>query len=260
MLLNLVGNAIKFTEKGEVVVQANWDAGKLRLSVSDTGTGIPPESLARVFEPFQRGVGARVTGTGLGLAITRKLVELMGGTIKASPAPRGGTIFDVCIPAALATLATPQQESAPQPALAPLLGRVLVAEDNANLRDLVEPYLHELGLECQLVGDGFEAVDAALAGRFDVVLMDLEMPVMDGFEATHVLRERGYQTPIIALTAHRDGLEIERARHEGCNDVLKKPVTIEKLRETLAPLLGGDGGSRSTAAQGRDKQELGNGR
>ena len=113
-------------------------------------------------------------------------------------------------------------------------------------------------LECQLVGDGFEAVDAALAGNFDVLLMDLEMPVMDGFEATHVLRERGYRAPIIALTAHRDGLEIERARHEGCNDVLKKPVTIEKLRETLAPLLGGDGSSRSTTAQDRYEQEIRN--
>ena len=146
MLLNLVGNAIKFTETGEVVVDANWGAGILRLSVRDTGAGIPPESLARVFEPFQRGVGARVTGTGLGLAITRKLVELMGGTIKAGPAPRGGTTFDVCIPAALArSAATPQQEPAPQSALAPLLGRILVAEDNKNLRDLVELNLHELG-------------------------------------------------------------------------------------------------------------------
>ena len=258
VLLNLVGNAIKFTEKGEVVLEANWDAGNLRLCVRDTGSGIPPESLARVFEPFQRGVGARVTGTGLGLAITRKLVELMGGTIKAGPVPRGGTVFDVRIPAALATLAAPQDEPAPQAALAPLSGRVLVAEDNQNLRDLVELYLHELGLECQLVGDGFEAVDAALAGRFDVVLMDLEMPVMDGFEAAHVLRERDYQAPIIALTAHRDGLEIERAKHEGCNDVLRKPVTIEKLREAIAPLLGSHGSPRSSATQGLDEQEVGN--
>ncbi len=258
VLLNLVGNAIKFTEKGEVALEADWNAGNLHLCVRDTGSGIPPQSLARVFEPFQRGVGARVTGTGLGLAITRKLVELMGGTINASPAPHGGTVFDVYIPAALATLATPVHKPAPQPELAPLSGRVLVAEDNKNLRELVELYLHELGLECQLVGDGFDAVDAALAGRFDVVLMDLEMPVMDGFEATHVLRERGYQAPIIALTAHRDGLEIERARHEGCNDVLKKPVTIEELRETIAPLLGGDGGSRSAKALDRDEQEIGN--
>ena len=257
VLLNLVGNAIKFTEKGEVQLEAGWDAGNLRLCVRDTGAGIPPESLARVFEPFQRGVGARVTGTGLGLAITRKLVELMGGTIQAGPAPGGGTSFDVCIPAALATLAPAQPKPAPQPAFAPLSGRVLVAEDNKNLRDLVELYMHELGLECQLVGDGFDAVDAALAGQFDVLLMDLEMPVMDGFEATHVLRERGYQAPIIALTAHRDGLEIERARREGCNDVLRKPVTIEKLRETIAPLLGGPGSSRSTAAQDRDVQERG---
>ena len=258
VLLNLVGNAIKFTDEGEVVLTAGWDAGNLRLRVRDTGSGIPPESLERVFEPFQRGVGARVTGTGLGLAITRKLVELMGGTIRASSPPQGGTTFEACIPAELVTLATPQPASAPQVVLPLLSGRVLVAEDNENLRDLVELYLHELGLECRLVGNGFDAVDAALAGKFDVLLMDLEMPVMDGFEATHVLRERGYRAPIIALTAHRDGLEIERARREGCNDVLKKPVTTEKLREAIAPLLGGLGASRSTAAQDREEREFGN--
>lgn len=252
VLLNLVGNAIKFTEKGEVALEANWDAGNLHLRVRDTGSGIPPESLGRVFEPFQRGAGTRATGTGLGLAITRKLVELMGGTIQAAVAPRGGTTFDVCVPAALATPAAPQREPAPQPALAPLAGRVLVAEDNKNLRDLVELYLHDLGLECRLVGDGFDAVDAALAGQFDVLLMDMDMPVMDGFEATHVLRERGYQAPIIALTAHRDSLEIERARHEGCNDVLNKPVTIEKLRQTIAPLLGGHGTHQASATQESD--------
>ena len=149
-------------------------------------------------------------------------------------------------------------DPAPRPALAPLSGRVLVAEDDESMRDLIEFYLHDLGLECRLVGDGVDAVDAALAGKFDILLMDMEMPVMDGFEATHALRESGYQAPIIALTAHRDNLEIERARRAGCNDVLNKPVTIEKLRETIAPLLGGQGSSRSTAAPGLDEQEAGN--
>ena len=258
VLLDLVGNAIKFTDKGEVVLEANWDAGNLRLCVRTSGSGIPPASRDRVFEPFERGVGARATGTGLGLAITRKLVELMGGTIQAGPAPRGGATFDVCIPAALATLATPQPKPEPQPALAPLSGRVLVAEDDENLRALIEFYLHDLGLECRLVGDGSDAVNAALASQFDVLLMDLEMPVMDGFEATRVLRERGYQAPIIALTGHRDGLEIERAKREGCNDVLNKPVTFEKLRDTITPLLGGQDSFRSTAAPGLDEQEFGN--
>jgi signal transduction histidine kinase/CheY-like chemotaxis protein len=256
VLLNLVGNAIKFTQDGGVVVEAGWDAGDLRICVRDTGTGIPPESADQVFEPFRRGAGERATGTGLGLAITRKLVELMGGKIRAGPAPGGGAEFEARIPAALATPAAPQRQPPPQSALQPLSGRVLVAEDNENLRALVELYLRELGLECQLVRNGFEAVDAALAGKFDVLLMDLEMPVMDGFEATHVLRERGYEGPIIALTAHRDGLEIERARREGCDDVLNKPVTIDNLRERIGSLLGGRGIARPRAARERSIQEF----
>ncbi|MFA5915621.1 MAG: CHASE2 domain-containing protein [Burkholderiales bacterium] len=249
VLMNLVGNAIKFTEQGEVVLEARWDPDELQLVVRDTGVGIPPESLARVFEPFQRGIGPRAAGTGLGLAITRSLVALMDGTIRASSAPGGGTAFAVRIPAAQATPTMPQRQPEPQPALPPLSGKVLVAEDNENLRDLIEFYLHELGLECRLVANGFDAVETALSGKFDVVFMDLEMPVMDGFEAIHVLRKRDYQGPIIALTAHPDGLEIERARREGCNSVLRKPVTLEKLRATIAPLLGEPGMSRAFATQ-----------
>lgn len=256
VLLNLVGNAINFTDKGGVVLEASWNAGNLRLCVRNIRSGIPRDALDRVIEPTQQGVDPHVTGAGLVLAITRKLVELMRGTIQAGPAPCGGTNFEVCIPAALATPATPQPKPVPQPALTPLSGRVLVAEDDESLRDLIELFLHELGLECRLVGDGSHAVDAALAGRFDVLLMDLEMPVMDGFEAIRVLRERGYQAPIIALTAHREGLEIDRARREGCNGVLNKPVTIGKLLETIAPLLGGQGSSRSTATQGQVERVL----
>jgi len=247
VLINLLGNAVKFTERGEVVLEARWNAGDLRLKVRDTGIGVPAESLERVFEPFQRAAGTRATGTGLGLAVTRKLIELMGGSIHASSAPNEGTTFEVRIPAAEA--APPMPPRAERAAHPPLAGRVLVAEDNENLRDLVALYLRELGLESRIVHNGFEAVEAALPDEFDVLLMDMEMPVMDGYEATRVLRERGYRRPIIALTAHEDGLEIERARREGCDGVVRKPVTMEKLRETLEPLLAARRISRMTAAQ-----------
>lgn len=249
VLINLLGNAIKFTERGEVELEARWDAGILEMDVRDTGTGIPSESLARVFEPFQRAAGARATGTGLGLAITRKLVELMGGTIRVSSVPDKGATFEVRIPAAEVAPAKPQRLPAQPALLAPLSGNVLVAEDNENLQDLVELYLHELGLDCRIVGNGFDAVEAAFAGEFDVLLMDMEMPVMDGYEAAHVLRARGYRGPIIALTAHQDGLEVERAKREGCDSVVKKPVTVEQLREVLGPLLAGRGAPRATAVQ-----------
>jgi signal transduction histidine kinase/ActR/RegA family two-component response regulator len=237
ILINLLGNAIKFSERGEVTLDVGWSDGHLSTAVRDTGVGIPAESLARVFEPFQRIAGSRVEGSGLGLTITRKLVELMGGTIRVNSAPGSGTEFAVRIPAAEVAPAAPRRSQA-APVVAPsLAGKVLVAEDVENLRSLIEIYLRELGLECLTVSNGFEAVEAAVAGDFDVLLLDMEMPVMDGFEAARVLRERGYPKPIVALTAHYQGAEIERARREGCSDDLSKPVTLARLREVLEPLL-----------------------
>jgi len=236
-LINLIGNAIKFTEYGEVTVDVNWNDGHLSTDVRDTGVGIPAESLARVFEPFQQIAGSRAEGTGLGLTITRKLVELMGGTIRASSVPGKGTEFAVRIPAAEVAPAAARHAQETPAVASPLSGKVLVAEDVENLRSLIEIYLRELGLECLTVSNGFEAVEAAMAGNFDILLLDMEMPVMDGFEAARVLRERGYPKPIVALTAHYQGVEIERARREGCNDILSKPVTLVRLREVLGPLL-----------------------
>lgn len=240
VLINLLGNGIKFTAQGEVALRARWEAGELRLNVSDSGVGVPAEDLPHIFEPFRRGGGSRVSGTGLGLAITRRLVELMGGAIRADSTPGKGTEFEVRIPAPeIAPL--PPASPVSQSALPRLAGRVLVAEDNENLRDLVELYLQELGLEYRMVGNGFEAVNAALSADYDVLLMDLEMPVMDGYEAAHVLRERGYRRAIVGLTAHQGELELERAVREGCDSVLRKPVTGELLREALAPLLAARG-------------------
>jgi signal transduction histidine kinase/CheY-like chemotaxis protein len=236
VLINLLGNAVKFTGRGTVVLEAQWRAGELELSVRDTGPGIPPESLERVFEPFQRVAASRVVGTGLGLAITRKLVELMGGTIIARSAADAGTTFEVRIPAA-EIRPVPRDVKPPAAAQAPLSGRVLVAEDNESLRELVELQLRELGLHYRIVSNGFDAVEAASADRFDLVLMDMDMPLMDGYEAVNVLRERGYDRPIIAFTAYKDGPAMERAVREGCDGVVSKPVTIEGLRGALEPLL-----------------------
>jgi signal transduction histidine kinase/CheY-like chemotaxis protein len=237
ILINLIGNAVKFTEHGEITLLVSWYEGNLFMTVRDTGVGIPPESLARAFEPFQRIGGSRAEGTGLGLTITRKLVELMGGTIRATSTPGVGTEFAVCIPAS-ETLPTPRADLVPAPKqTAPLAGNILVAEDVEHLRKLIEIYLQELGLACHAVSNGFEAVEAALSGDFDALLLDMEMPVMDGFEAVRVLRERGYQRPIVALTAHYQGTEVERARSEGCNDVISKPVSLMQLREVLGNAL-----------------------
>jgi signal transduction histidine kinase len=242
VLINLLGNAIKFTETGEISLEVGWSEGQLRLAVRDTGVGIPPESLGRVFEPFERLAGSRTGGTGLGLTVTRSLVELMGGTVQVSSAPGEGTEFFVRIPAAESAHTPPRHVRATPAVFSPLAGKVLVAEDVEHLRQLVELYMDKLGLDCVAVSNGFEAVEAAMAGDFDILLLDMEMPVMDGFEAARVLRERGYSKPIVALTAHSDGVEIERARREGCTDVLNKPVTLERLRDALEPLLAGRDG------------------
>ena len=241
VLLNLLGNAIKFTDRGLVALEVLWRGGELELVVRDTGPGIPADSLQRVFEPFQRAAGSRVVGAGMGLPITRKLVELMGGTIAVRSAEGTGTTFEVRLPAPEARLAEAAESGtlAASPAAA-LAGRVLVAEDHESLRELVALQLRQLGVEHRIVNNGFAAVEAAAAEPFDAILMDMDMPLMDGYEAVHVLRERGYDRPIIAFTAHAAGPAVERARAQGCDAVIRKPVSIDRLRAALEPFLAPD--------------------
>ncbi len=250
VLINLLGNAIKFTTKGGVVLKAQWQAGELRCEIEDTGPGIPADSLERIFEPFQRAAGVTAAGTGLGLSITRQLVELMGGSIRAHSQADKGSVFEVRLPAALAELPAPAAASAPAAAPAKLAGRVLLADDNADVRDLVQMQLLELGFECKAVGDGLEAIESALAQPYTLVLLDMDMPFMDGYETVHVLRERGYSAPVIAFTAHQGGTPVERALIEGCDDVISKPASPERLREVLAPFA--EGALRPQPAAGSD--------
>jgi CheY-like chemotaxis protein len=241
VLINLLGNAIKFTARGTVTLAASWRDGELCCEVRDTGPGIPADSLERIFEPFQRAPGVTAAGTGLGLSITRKLVELMGGTLRARSQVGVGSTFEVRIPAPAAQLPASAAAPAPSPAPAPapLSGRVLLADDNADLRELVKVQLAEVGFECKAVGDGLEAIEAALAEPYTVVLLDMDMPFMDGYETVRVLRERGYTRPVIGFTAHQAGAPLERALIEGCDDVISKPVSRDRLREVLAPLAEG---------------------
>jgi signal transduction histidine kinase/FixJ family two-component response regulator len=252
VLLNLLGNAVKFTAQGKVVLAARWEAGELCCDVRDTGPGIPADSLERIFQPFQRAAGVTAAGTGLGLSITRKLAELMGGSIRVRSEPGKGSVFELRIPAPEATLpgSAPARvapdAAAPKPA--PLTGRVLLADDNADLRDLVQMQLGELGLASKAVGDGIEAIDAALAEPYNVVLLDMDMPFMDGYETVRVLRERGYTGPVVGFTAHQAGSPLERALIEGCDDVVSKPVSLERLREVLAPYAEGAAKPRASGA------------
>jgi CheY-like chemotaxis protein/anti-sigma regulatory factor (Ser/Thr protein kinase) len=241
VLINLLGNALKFTQAGSVELTVSWHIAALVLEVRDTGPGIPDDAIARIFEPFEQAdssIAQRYGGTGLGLAITRNLVDLMGGTIDVASRPGLGSTFTVRLPAEIAS--RPQTVRPITEAIAarePLDGRVLVAEDNEDIRGLVEILLTKLGVETSSVANGLSAVEAALAGRFDAVLIDLEMPVMNGYEAAHVLRTRNYSGSILALTAHTEGPEVERALAAGCDGVVTKPVSLESLRAALRPIL-----------------------
>ncbi len=247
VLLNFLGNAVKFTAEGRVDVRVRPVAGtdRVRVEVEDTGIGIPPERLGAIFEEFTQ-VDASTTrrygGTGLGLAISRRLVELMGGEIGVASEPGKGSTFwfEVPLPPVDAPALPDRPRGIPLPAgeLPPL--RVLLAEDNPVNRRLVVRMLEKAGHEVDCAENGEEAVAAARAGGYDLVLMDCQMPVLDGYEATRRIRElpgeKG-RVPILALTA--DALQGTRERCLACgmDDYLAKPFGVEDLLSRIAALV-----------------------
>ena len=241
VLLNLLGNAVKFTSRGSVEIVVSWHIAALEIEVRDTGPGIPREALERIWQPFKQAdltIGRRFGGTGLGLAISRKLVELMNGEITVESQVGLGATFRVRVPSEAAHRPASPETTAPVvSARARLFGRVLLADDNEDLRDLVIHLLRNLGLEVHAVENGLLAVENAVGNQFDVVLMDMEMPVMNGYEAVHVLRARGYTGTILGLTAHQEGIEVARAILAGCDAVLTKPVSLDSLNQAITPVL-----------------------
>ncbi|MHC4721255.1 MAG: ATP-binding protein, partial [Planctomycetota bacterium] len=240
-LINLVNNAVKFTEKGHVhlnvSVSGSKDEQQLRFDVEDTGIGIEADKLEHIFESFSQadaGTTRKFGGTGLGLAITKKLSELLGGSICVQSKPAKGSVFSLNIPLAgdienqpLLTdycldnylpgrCDTTQQQK--------LSGRVLVAEDDKTNQTLINLLLEKLALDITTVHDGAQAIEKATWGNFDLILMDMQMPNVNGFEATHSLRQKGISAPIIALTAYAMAQDAEKCKEAGCDDYLPKPV------------------------------------
>ncbi len=258
VLINLCANAIKFTERGEVTLEVTLkgvcgDKAMIRFSIIDTGIGIRPEQASALFSPFVQADDSttrKYGGTGLGLAISKQLVEMMGGTIGVkSREGQGSTFwFTIAFERALEPESVsseepvseqPQQERINTAFVAPggLTGeaRILVAEDNATNRAVALAQLKKLGYLADAVADGSEAVEALKTGGYDLVLMDCEMPVMDGFEATHLIRKSGNpRIPIIALTASAMSGDRERCIREGMDAYLSKPVDLHQLAEMLA--------------------------
>ncbi len=251
VLVNLLGNAVKFTDAGSITltITAEGDGGegggdgggeRVRFAVTDTGVGIPPDRLDRLFKSFSQ-VDASTTrkygGTGLGLAISRQLATLMGGTVGVeSEVGRGSTFwFTARLPAgaAVAALPTPPTGSAPAPC--PTGFRLLVAEDNDVNQMVIGEMLGRLGYAHDVVADGRAAVDAVATGRYDLVLMDCQMPVMDGFEATAAIRlAHAARVPVVALTANAIKGDRERCLAAGMDDYLSKPIDPRALAAQLA--------------------------
>ncbi len=255
---NLVGNAIKFTEQGGVTVRLAYDTSGEEpvycLRVIDTGVGIPEDKLEGVFEAFVQAdvsVTRRFGGTGLGLAISRRFARLLGGDIVARSRPGEGTEFIVTLdpgPLTEVALLTPEEALAARSEDAagdgltwafPPDTRVLVVDDGEENRELVRIVLENVGLETACAENGLQAVEMVAAHRFDAVLMDMQMPIMDGYTATERLRDAGAELPIVALTADAmKGFE-EKCLAAGCSSFLTKPVDIDALLALLGGLLDG---------------------
>ncbi len=245
MLYNLFSNALKFTEAGAITVEAQPAGDGVRFSVRDSGVGMTAETAAGLFEKFAQGdasTARRFGGTGLGLSICRELVEMMGGRISVASAPGRGARFDFELPLvrlAASAAGLPAAERGGE-ALAAL--RVLAADDNPVNRLVLQTLLGQIGLQLDVVEDGRAAVDAWRAGAFDVILMDVRMPGMDGMEATRAIRSAEAaqgrpRTPIIALTADVMSYQLAEFQAAGMDAHVAKPVEAARLFEAIEMVL-----------------------
>jgi signal transduction histidine kinase/ligand-binding sensor domain-containing protein/ActR/RegA family two-component response regulator len=250
ILMNLIGNAIKFTSRGEVFLLAKQLETKennceLYFEVRDTGIGIPAEKKDRLFQAFMQADSSttrKYGGTGLGLAIAKRLVELMGGTIQVRSEPLKGSCFSFTILVKAGQgfdVTTNKTADTLHPKLSDEFAKkhplqILIAEDNKVNQTVIMMVMKKLGYEVAIVADGLQAVEATKANPYDVILMDVQMPVMDGLEATENIRKLNSEQPvIIALTANAMQQDKEQCINAGMDDYISKPIQIERLMEIL---------------------------
>lgn len=254
VITNLVGNAIKFTSQGSVTISCRMhrkrNGGRFQISIKDSGIGMTAEQLERIFNPFEQ-ADSSVTrdfgGTGLGLAISKRIVNALGGEIHVTSEVGTGSEFtfqtDVGDLAGIEEITFEQYQAQRGQARSehdPLNlppGRILVVDDGAPNRRLIRLVLEKAGCQVSEAENGRIGVDLAMQEEFDIVLMDMQMPVLDGFEATRELRGRGYERTIIALTANAMASDQEKCKQVGCDDFLAKPVNIDTLIQCIGGYL-----------------------
>ncbi len=256
VLHNLIGNALKFTASGEIALGVSMSDGSLRFRVTDTGEGIPPDAIERIFDAFEQGPSSTApvrSGAGLGLTISRRLARAMGGDVTCHSVPGTGTTFEFTI-----AFRPTQKTPTPRPSLSEELaaagatpdtpvqrpGKVLVVEDNEVNALVVRGMLEQMGVNAELAIDGQKALARMGQTAFDLVLMDCQMPVLDGWDATRIWRARetrlrqNQRVAIVALTASAAAGERERCLEAGMDDYLSKPFTREALGELVDRYLG----------------------
>lgn len=254
-LTNLIYNAIDFTEKGHVFINVFLENinGKecIKFDVEDTGIGIAQEDQQKIFQEFTQVAivhNRKSAATGLGLTITKKLIGLLGGEINVQSDPGRGSEFSIVIPVGIETKAQPVfnkydqikkiKKEKPAQGEVKLSGRILVAEDTPTNQTLIKLLLRKLGLDSVIAEDGKKAVDLALSEEFDLILMDIQMPNMNGYDATRKLREKGFNKPIIAVTAYAMKGDKEKCIAAGCDNYISKPINRTQLVETLKTYMG----------------------
>jgi signal transduction histidine kinase/HPt (histidine-containing phosphotransfer) domain-containing protein len=255
VLMNVIGNALKFTERGGVTLTVGVvhaaDESYLSMEVKDTGIGIPKDRLEQIFTPFTQAdnsITRRFGGSGLGMTISREIARRLGGDLTAISEPGSGSTFRIVIKTGpldgIRILDLPQAESlraqdqTPCGLNARLEGaQILVVDDGESNRDLLELLLTDAGAKVVCKENGRDGLEAALGGHFDLVLMDIQMPVMDGMSATRELRARGRQTPVMALTAHAMQENRDECLAGGFSGFLTKPINVDELMRTVTGML-----------------------
>lgn len=247
ILVNLLTNAIKFTDSGRITIRIAHEtdisgAGTLTVRIADSGIGMDQVTQSNLFEPFMRGTAKevqRVSGSGLGLALSRHLARLLGGDLKLISSTLGaGSAFELTVHTGNATGMTIPKRNHKFQEKDQLIGaNLLVVDDDADLRDLMQRFLVRQGAQVDVAENGATAVERALTHRYDVILMDMKMPIINGYEATAALRRRGYDGPVIALTAYANSDDKQRSLEAGCDNYLSKPVDFGFMVSTIRSYL-----------------------